>query len=129
MLVKLCLEHGADPTYANTSASESTPLHTSITYAVDYSAMNHIPIDNNWLEIVKILAQKKVCLEIKTKDGLTPLMLAIQENWVDAAQVLLQAGADPNAFGRNFTGMLDYAKSQEMKDLINYYREKKRSTQ
>ena len=84
--IKLLLENGAD---INTQSNEfkSSLLHYSI---------YRFPV-----EFINYLFDRGIDLELKDKDGLTALFLAIYEDEVDKAMRLIVLGADTQYSGHN----------------------------
>lgn len=116
-IVRLLLEHGADP---KRRASDST-LGNATTAA--FSALNGVELTGRAdepdpkqhaaaLEVLRLIAAKRADLDLLVRRGptqLSPLMIAAQVGALDAVQILLDAGADPNAMNGGKYTALDYA--------------------
>jgi len=81
--VHALLEGGADP-----NAQEKNGRQTALMWAI---AEQHHP------DVVKELVQHKADVNAKSKNGFTALMFASRGD-VESTRILLNAGADPNAF-------------------------------
>jgi len=68
---------------------------------------------------VKILVNQKSNLK-QTKDGVTPLHLAINEKYTDAIEILLKNGADPNSRDKNRRTPLMAAVKKASPKMIEY---------
>jgi hypothetical protein len=82
------------------------------------SSALHLACSNNHYEIVKILINHKADVNIQNVDGMTPLHLA---RTVDVARMLLNAGADINAysdFGTPIEYIIDHP-THPAKDLYS----------
>jgi ankyrin repeat protein len=94
--IKVCalLEAGADPTY---SVEGANALH----YACGWNRRDSYRTLAHDIQIAKAivlaLIEAKVSLEDRDADGRTPLAVAVGALDPDLSQVLLRAGADPNA--------------------------------
>ena len=81
-IVKLLLDHKAD-----INADGSAALYTAIVF--------------DSLEIVRTLIENGANINAVDKDGLTPLMCAARNSKVEAATLLLEKGASPDAKAAN----------------------------
>jgi len=79
-VVKLLLEHGADPNVKNRDGK--TPLHNA-------ASEGH-------LEVVKLLLERGADPNVKDDDGNTPLHNAAWRGHLEVVKLLLEHGADPN---------------------------------
>ncbi len=52
---------------------------------------------------LQLVLNKEVNLQRQDAQGLTPILKAIQINWLTAVKILIQKGADPNGQGKNGT--------------------------
>lgn len=106
-VVRLLLEAGADQNIRNTR--KSTPLLLAAW-------------KGNIETVVELLgsAKSKPDIDAQNEGGLSPLMWAAREGWQNVVEVLLHAGADPLAQGRN-NKELSY-------NAIEYARESKAKT-
>ena len=95
-MLELLLEAGADPDASSLAHGVST-LSAAVRSCKAGTG------------IVRTLIDAKADLESRSGDGLTPVMLAIQEERVDIALMLLDAGADVNALNPWGEGLLNYA--------------------
>jgi ankyrin repeat protein len=78
---KLLLDHGADVN-AIASSDGSLPIHDAVR--------------ENCTEQIELLLKHKTKLEAEDGIGRTPLDIAVENKSVEAAQMLLKAGANPN---------------------------------
>ena len=69
----------------------------------DYTSLNNILVANN------------LDLEIKTKEGWTALIIAVYNGSFECVLLLIDAGANVNAYNYNFTTVLMYAKTNALK--------------
>ena len=66
-------------------------------------------------EMVKMLLSKKASTGLRGKlDGKTPLHICIENNHIDCALALLDAGADPNIQDSTGKTTLHYGESQHL---------------
>jgi hypothetical protein len=118
--VKVLLEKGADPN----KTAEDPAIGNALTAA--FFAMNGMELTGRSdepdarkhaaaLEVLRLIAAKKPNFDLQVRRGtttMTALMIAAQAGALDAVQILLDAGANPNAAnGGKFTA-LDYAKER-----------------
>ncbi len=115
--VKILLEKGADP---RKSADDPT-LGNALTAA--FSAMNGVELTGRAdepdarkhaaaLEVLRLIAAKKPNFDLEVRratTSLTALMIASNAGALDAVQILLDAGANPNAMNGGKYTALDYA--------------------
>jgi ankyrin repeat protein len=115
--VRSLLERGADP---NRQADDGA-IGNALTAA--FFAMNGVELRGEAdhpdprehaaaLEVLKLVAKSKVdrnCQARRAGTSLTALMMAAQAGASDAVEVLLAAGADPNAMSGGKYTALDYA--------------------
>jgi ankyrin repeat protein len=116
-MVRLLLDHGADPR----KRAHDPSTGNAVTAA--FFAMNGTELTGRSdepdarrhaaaLEVLKLTAGRKEGLNLLVKRGpteLTALMIAAQAGALDAVEVLLAAGADPNATNGGKYTALDYA--------------------
>ncbi|XVN44644.1 MAG: ankyrin repeat domain-containing protein [Rickettsia hoogstraalii] len=68
---------------------------------------------------IKYIEKANIDIDIPAKDGSTLLLRAVKNNQTDIAEVLLEAGADPNkANSKDGTTPLQAAMSTKSKDII-----------
>lgn len=103
---KTLLAHGADPNLRN--GFGYSPLGTA-------STLGAIPI-------IELLINNKppADLESRTAEGMTPLLLAAQGGHVEAVKILVKAGADVEARGRDGRGAVHWFARQGLKDGIEW---------
>lgn len=79
----------------------------------------HLASNRGHIEVVNAFLNKYP-KEVNTtnKDGVTPLHLAVRSNNFEIVQRLLKAGADPKLKDKDSKSALDYAKTEEMKNLL-----------
>lgn len=99
---------------------DSTLLLSTIDYEMElyldqYSLFWNYCINNNLPLLRQIYQKENFDLELKTKEGWTPLILAVYNNAYDCVTFLIENGADVNAFNYNKTTVLMYAKSSAIK--------------
>lgn len=70
---------------------------------------------NNVSSLKTLLTNKQIDLEIKTKEGWTPLIISSFNGFYECVSLLLEAGANPNASNYNNTTVLMYAKTNAVK--------------
>jgi ankyrin repeat protein len=116
-MVRLLLEHGADPNRRASDAATGNALTAA------FFAMNGTELTGRGdepdarkhaaaLDVLKAVAGSKVDLNAKVRRAateLTALMIAADAGAQDAVEVLLAAGADPNAANGGRYTALDYA--------------------
>ena len=115
--VKQLLDNGADPAVR----ADDPAIGNAVTAA--FFAMNGVELTGRSdepdarkhaaaLEVLRLVAARKIGLDVlvrRAQTDMTALMIAAQAGALDAVQVLLAAGADPNVKnGGKFTA-LDYA--------------------
>ncbi|KAK0668609.1 ankyrin repeat-containing domain protein, partial [Cercophora samala] len=81
-LLELLLDHGANINYVN----EASAIHGL-----------HVAALSGNLEVAQFLLEKDTDVEIRDKDGWTPLMLAIEGDKPDLAEFLIQKNANVNS--------------------------------
>lgn len=95
-LVKILLEAGANPNVTNRDG------YTSLHYLV----MSDCPAPPRH-EIMRMLIKAGASVEARQYWDYTPLMLAVVEGTTEDVAVLLEVGADPNAYCKPNAGMID----------------------
>ena len=80
-------------------------------------------VSGKYIDIVKILVNKKADLDIPNKNGNTPLIIAVQmyDGNDEIIKILLDNGANPKAknnAGNTLYKMLDMPKNKSIKDLF-----------
>ncbi|MCE5293216.1 MAG: ankyrin repeat domain-containing protein [Chlamydiales bacterium] len=81
-VVRLLLEHNADPNKALEIQEKTTPLFEAA--------------DNGYIEIAKLLIEKNADVNKQSTSGITPLFMATQGGHVEIVKMLLAKGADVN---------------------------------
>ncbi|KAM4864759.1 putative ankyrin repeat domain-containing protein 26-like protein [Thomomys bottae] len=102
--VALLLKHGADPNVRDCNGN------AAIHYAI-YS--DNVPI------AAKLLAYR-ASIESQTKDGLTPLLLALKENKQQMAEFLIENKANIHAVDELNRSTLMYAVQHESKHMVKF---------
>jgi ankyrin repeat protein len=110
-LVKLLLQHNADPNHPSTSGNY--PLRAAITSGdgecimalvdagadLDMETARGTPLTTaaglGDVSTISVLVDRGATVDLKTRGGLTPLMLATREDQREAVSCLLQIGANP----------------------------------
>jgi protein DGCR14 len=115
--VKLLLENGADPR----KTADDPSIGNALTAA--FFAMNGIELTGRAdepdlrkhaaaLEVLRLIAAKKPNFDLEVRramTSMTALMIASEAGAADAVQILLDAGANPNAMNAGKYTALDYA--------------------
>jgi uncharacterized protein len=118
--VRVLLERGADPR----RRADDDAVGNAVTAA--FFAMNGTQLtgrSDDWdphkraaaLEVLKLTASRKSDLNLLVRRGqtnMTALMMAAQAGTLDAVEILLAAGADPNAANGGKHTALDYAQER-----------------
>ncbi|CAG0902692.1 unnamed protein product [Cyprideis torosa] len=99
-VVKVLLAHEADPNSVATPY-ELTPLHIAATP-----------------ETARLLLEYKAKVDVKDRNGCTPLLLATLNGRHSVVEVLLAHGADPNITNKEETSPLHQAKLAETAELL-----------
>jgi ankyrin repeat protein len=92
-LVRLLLEHGADPDYPLRVKSGETALHAAALQGQD--------------EIIEILLAEGVAVDVASRAGVTPLHRAARQRQGSTVRLLLDRGAVPTRRDRNGMGAID----------------------
>ncbi|MBO7454059.1 MAG: ankyrin repeat domain-containing protein [Alphaproteobacteria bacterium] len=82
---------------------------------------------NGFLDIVKLLAENKADLNMRTNNGVSPTEIAIQNNHVDIVKYLIEHGVNVNETDNNGMSLLSHAivtNSENSVDLVKYLIEK-----
>jgi ankyrin repeat protein len=101
-IVRRLIASGADP---NAPTLWTSSLH---------SAIRHLPDP----AIVRLLIEHGATLDAGDGDNNTPLNFAARDNRLDLAAILLEAGAGPNAETERGYRVMQFARSDEMRDLL-----------
>ncbi|HSW73537.1 MAG TPA: ankyrin repeat domain-containing protein [Candidatus Limnocylindria bacterium] len=112
-MVNFLLSRGANPTAVNVVGD--TALH----YAVD--RINSDDQLQKSAEIVALLLAKKLDPNVQNKRRKTPLMIAVDEDAIDSARLLLEHKADPLLTDDLGRSALTIARSPEMRKLLAEY--------
>ena len=80
-----------------------------------YSSLWKYCKKNEYQSLEKLLKHEKIDLEIKTKEGWTALIIAVYNNSFECVKLLIDKGANVNAYNYNFTNVLMYAKTNMIK--------------
>ena len=103
-IAELLIECGADVNYSN---GERATLHIAAMYSTN---------------LTRLLVENGADVDVKTINGDTPLMLAIEHGKTDTAILLLQAGADmsiQNADGETAKDLAEKMGDEEMKHYFS----------
>ena len=145
-IVKLLLDHDADPNYILKEHNE-TALHVAIAWKenidivkilLDYGADPNIPdIDNETAlmnaseygrtEMVKLLLDYGADPNIRDINGTTALILASNRGHIEIVELLLQRGADPTIVNNKGQSFKDYQKVKKIQKRFREKRTKKRN--
>ena len=145
-IVKLLLDHDADPNYILKEHNE-TALHVAIAWKenidivkilLDYGADPNIPdIDNETAlmnaseygrtEMVKLLLDYGADPNIRDINGTTALILASNRGHIEIVELLLQRGADPTIVNNKGQHFKDYQKLRKIQRRFRDRRTKKRN--
>jgi ankyrin repeat protein len=113
-IVEDLLKAGADPNLRHESGT--TPLLSACSRGTEFVAeiltgrRPQKPTD--WAAVVKMLIQGGADVNVQDKNGMTPLFVARATGQKEIAELLLQAGADPNAKpGPQFLKMIETLKA------------------
>ena len=145
-IVKLLLDHDADPNYILKEHNE-TALHVAIAWKenidivkilLDYGADPNIPdIDNETAlmnaseygrtEMAKLLLDYGADPNIRDINGTTALILASNRGHIEIVELLLQRGADPTIVNNKGQHFKDYQKVKKIQKRFREKRTKKRN--
>ena len=112
-VVRALLESGADVRVHSKSWSQNVNVCcqetgndelTAVVPRGGYTAL-HFAAQYGDVETVRLLAAAHADLNDPAADGTSPLVVAAHVGQTDAAKVLLQAGADPNAAGAGYSAL------------------------
>lgn len=95
--INMLLDAGADP---NARSNEGT---VTVWDRAIYSR-------GRGIDVVRVLITRKADINLRNKDGYTPLHFAVMKSDIDIARLLLANGADPNAMNKYGRSALDSAK-------------------
>jgi serine/threonine protein kinase len=96
-IVKYLLDNGADIDSFSSSSNGFTPLHQAIKASCPKVRINNLVIDcDRQLQILLYLLDRKANINLKDRDGLTPLMSAVEDQNDRAVEYLLKYGANPH---------------------------------
>lgn len=109
--VKLLLERGADVDAKNYRGR--TPLHVACN-------LGHLDV------VKELISSSSVMLNVRDKNGYTPLHCAVSSHRVQVAVLLLNRGANPYIKTKHDHIAWDFAASLEVKNLIKQFNEKRR---
>lgn len=131
-MVQFLVEHGADINQLRTVPDVSTALHEAVegdnlavlAYLFEHGATaQDIPgiepllvtaCHNETLDILQLLIERGYDINAQDKDGLTPLMMAIQYSHEDQVRYLLDQKADTTLEDKEGYTALAYADEQEL---------------
>ena len=131
-MVQFLVEQGADINQLRTLPDVSTALHEAVegdnlavvAYLLDHGATaQDIPgiepllitaCHNETLDVLQLLIERGYDINAQDKDGLTPLMMAIQYNHEDQVRYLLDQKADTTLEDKEGYTALAYAEEQEL---------------
>lgn len=103
--VKLLVQKGAS---VNLSDGSSCPIH----YACE----------RNREDIVSYLLESGACIEVKDRDGDTPLIIAVKAEFYTLAEFLIERGANPEQCNNNGRKAIYYCENYNMKGLLRQKR-------
>ena len=123
VIVQQLLQYGADPCFMSEKYN-GTPLHmvlhgirlkkTDLEFSNDMAAST-----DDFLEVLKVLLQHpKVNVDVVNSQGCTGLMIASSCECVEAVELLINAGADPNIQTHSSTSINDTNSDSFMLPLI-----------
>ena len=144
-VVKYMIEHGADQDH---KSFDGTPLHLAskeghidiINYLYDYTSdidmierrclsrgmtAIHYAAENGRNEVVELLEELGANVNVFSKDGYTPLILAVFNKHIDVVKKLLSVGAGVNIPSRRqkrtpLSYAVEYGDNELLKCLIDY---------
>jgi ankyrin repeat protein len=95
-------------------ASGATPTAPDLWTSALHSAIRHLPEP----AMLRLLIDHGAELDAVDGDSNTPLNFAVRDDRLDLAEVLLEAGAGPNAETERGYRPLQFARSDEMRELL-----------
>lgn len=113
------IEKGADPNQVAYDGFQVTyPINTAINKTSSY-CNPPVNLDSSFYsEIIDRMIAKMDSVEVQDEKGLTPLHFASMCNHLYATEVLLKAGASASIADKQGKKPLDYAKTTEMKEML-----------